>query len=545
MRWVFFLVFIAFLAPLPGQQTDAGPPVDAAKLTTLRALVDSMTAIKGELAQANQRVKASANDTEKKDAQKDAEDLEKRLDEAQRDFERVASGVADSGIDEPTTNKFDLGTELNDLLGPMVQELKKATAQPREIDRLREELARQQKRLDEANGAVDGIKHLMTTLPRSKDSAQDTALRKALQEVLDDWKNTVIDTQGSLKTAGFKLNDAIHNRKSIWEILSHTAESFFMKRGLNILLAIVFFFAAFLGWRAAHPYLLRLSPLHREAARRPFVARAMDVLFHSLAIVMGVIAALMVLYVQGDWLLLGLSLIAIVAVLLAAKNGLPKYYLQARLLLNLGEVREGERVIVNGLPWLVKSINMFTDLVNPALRNGHLRLPIVQIMGMGSRPVSDGEPWFPCKEDDWVLLADGTFGKAVCLGVDFVQLVQLGGVFKTYTTQRFLTENPSSLAKGFRVAAIVKAHPDHRGEAPQIIPDALRTAIEKGLPAIVDIEHVRNVHVEFRALVPGALEFDVMADFDGEVAEKYPALQRAVQRFALQAMNANGWKLGA
>lgn len=540
-----FLFLLAFTCPGHGQQPETGPPADAAKLGTLKALVDSMAAAKAELAQANQRVKSAANDAEKKDAQKDAEDLEKRLDEAQQDFERVATGVEDAGSDEPAATKFDLGTEFNELLGPMVQELKKATAQPREIDRLREEVGRQQKRLDQAKGAVAGLKSMLASLPKGKEGSPDAALRKALEDVLDDWKNTAIDTEGSLRTAAFKLNDAIHNRKSIWELLSYSAESFFMRRGVNILLAIAFFLAAFLGWRAVHPLLLRFSPLHRDAMRRPFVARAMDVVFHSLALVMGVIAALMVLYVQGDWLLLGLSLIAVMTVLLAAKNGLPKYYIQARLLLNLGEVREGERVLVNGLPWQVKSINMFTDLVNPTLRNGHLRLPISQIVGMGSRPVTVSEPWFPCKEDDWVLLADGTFGKAVCLTPEFVQLVQLGGAFKTYTTAHFLAANPVTFANGFRISAIIKVHPDHRADAVSVIPEAVQSAIEKGLAGVVERhDQVRSVKVEFRAVIPDALEFDVVADFDGTIAEKYPALQRAVQRFALQALNANGWKLG-
>lgn len=480
----------------------------------------------------------------KADAKKDAAELQQRLDQAQKDFEAIATGVSQPEQQQPTVVKFDLANEFNDLLGPMVQELKSATEQPRVIERLGMELTFHQKRLEQAKGAVTGLDGILKGLPRGKEGTPEAALRKALLDTQSKWRNVITDAQGSVETARYRLNDAIANRKSLWQILSQTAKSFFLKRGLNLVLAVLVFFGVSLAWRAMHQWFAWISPWHTGAAQRPFAARVLDVGYHALALVMGTLAALLALYVQGDWLLLGLSLIAILGVLLAAKNGLPKYYTQARLLVNLGEVREGERVVVNGLPWQVKSINMFTDLVNPALRNGVLRLPIAQVVGMGSRPVSAGEPWFPCKEDDWVLLADNTFGKAVCLTPEFVQLVQLGGAFKTYTTQRFLGENPVTFTKGFRVSAIIKVHPDHRADALKAIPETVQATIEKGLSTLLDSAQVRSVKVEFRAVIPAALEFDVVADFDGDAAEKYPTLQRAVQRFSLQALNANQWKLG-
>lgn len=146
--------------------------------------------------------------------------------------------------------------------------------------------------------------------------------------------------------------------------------------------------------------------------------------YHALAFVVGAVAALVVLYTVGDWLLLGLGLITLLALLLAAKNGLPHYYTQARLILNLGEVREGERIVLNGLPWQVRSLNMVAELVNPALRHGVLRVPTADLTKLSSRPVEHGDLWFPCREEDWVLLADGTFGKVVMVTSEFVQVVQ-------------------------------------------------------------------------------------------------------------------------
>ncbi|MDB6119947.1 MAG: hypothetical protein JWO08_3728, partial [Verrucomicrobiaceae bacterium] len=542
----FRVLFLLLTMTLMSRGQDAAPPVDAkpSPLITLRALVDSMAALNAQLAQQNQRAKTGESDAIKEAAKKEAGELHQRLGQAQRDFEAIATGVSEPEQQQAAAVKFDLANEVNDLLGPMVLELKTATEQPRVIERLREELAFQQKRAEQAKQAVEELDATLKSVPRAKDGTPEAALRRALLDTQSKWKNAITDAQGRVETARYRLNDAIANRKSLWQTLSLAAKAFFLKRGLNLVLAVLVFFGVSLAWRAMHQWFAWISPWHTGATQRPFAARVLDVGYHAMALVMGTLAALLVLYVQGDWLLLGLSLIALLGLLLAAKNGLPKYYTQARLLVNLGEVREGERVVVNGLPWQVKSINMFTDLINPALRNGLLRLPIAQVVGMGSRPTSTGEPWFPCKEDDWVLLADGTFGKAVCLTPEFVQLVQLGGAFKTYTTPGFVGQNPVTFANGFRVSAIVKVHPDHRADALKTIPEAVQATIEKGLATLVEPDQVRSVKVEFRAVIPAALEFDVVADFDGEAAEKYPTLQRAVQRFCLQALNANQWKLG-
>jgi hypothetical protein len=271
----------------------------------------------------------------------------------------------------------------------------------------------------------------------------------------------------------------------------------------------------------------------------------LDVLYHATALVVGAALSMTVLYSIGDWLLLGLSLVALVALLLAAKNGLPRYYSQARLLLNLGEVREGERVVINGLPWQVRSLNLVSELVNPSLQHGALRIPIAGITGLSSRPYEIGEVWFPCKEGDWVQLADGTFGKAVAVTSEFVQVVQLGGAHKTYTASAFLGQNAVNFTGGFRVTAIVKVHPDHRELVTETIPPMLHEGILEGLLTLVEHQQIKSLKVEFRAVIPNALEFDVVADFDGQVAEKLPTLQRALQQYALATCNAQGWKLGA
>ena len=110
--------------------------------------------------QAVKALKAAVSDAEKKDAQAEADKVEKNLAEAQSEFATVATGITPSEESDSKETKFDVGTELNELFGPMVQDLKKATAQPREIDHLREEVEHERKRLEEANTTVVGLKKL-------------------------------------------------------------------------------------------------------------------------------------------------------------------------------------------------------------------------------------------------------------------------------------------------------------------------------------------------------------------------------------------------
>ncbi len=525
-------------------QTEPPAPKPPTNLATLRALVESMTALRSQLDQQNSKAKSGESEAIKAEAKKEAESIQQRLNQAQDDFESVATGVDDDGDLPPPPGKLDLAAELNDLLGPLMQELKQVTEQPRMIERLRHEVLVNEKRLEISQRAAAKAAELLQAVPKPKGDTPDATLRQALVAAQKKWMGSVSEAQANVEVARLHLSEALTQRKSIWQIISNTAKGFVLTRGLNIVLAVLTFFLGFLGWRSMHGWITRFSPWHRGKGEKPFFARLLDVLYHATALLVGAALSMAVLYTIGDWLLLGLTLIALVALLLAAKNGLPRYYSQARLLLNLGEVREGERVVINGLPWQVRSLNLVTELVNPSLQHGAVRIPIAGMTSLSSRPYEIGEVWFPCQEGDWVQLADGTFGKAVAVTSEFVQVVQLGGAHKTYTTSAFLGQNAVNFTGGFRVTAIVKVHPEHRALATEIIPKELHEGILEGLLSIVEHQQIKSLKVEFRAVIPNALEFDVTADFDGEVAEKLPTLNRALQQYALATCNARGWKLG-
>lgn len=525
--------------------TAPASPAEPANLTTLRTLEATLTSLRAQLEAQNQKARSGENDGVKEAAKKEVEALQARLSQVQRDFETIATGLEAREFEVQAKDaRFDLTSELTELLEPLVHELKSATEQPRVIEQLRGELAFQQRRAELAALAVQNTGQMLAALPKKPaNGSPEAAVMKNLQRTLEKWQSHQRETEAGVQVLDYRLKETLAKRKTIVQLLSQATGTFFLSRWWNVVLAVLVCGGVFAGWRAFQRWLFKRLPWNANDPQRPFVARMVDLAFHVFAFVLATLGVLTVFYVRGDWLLLGLSLIALLALVLAAKNGLPKFYRQARLLMNLGEVREGERVVVNGIPWQVKAINMFTELTNPALKDSSLRLPITQLVGMNSHPHIPGDPWFPCKEGDWVMLNDGTFGKAVNITPEFVQLVQLGGAFRTYTTQRFLNTDPVCLTGGFRVTTIIRIDRSHQPQAAEIAA-ALKDSIHGALASLVESSQVRSVKVEYRGTPGLAMEFEAIADFDGSVAEKYLTLQRAAQNRSLEVCNTHGWRVG-
>jgi small-conductance mechanosensitive channel len=195
------------------------------------------------------------------------------------------------------------------------------------------------------------------------------------------------------------------------------------------------------------------------------------------------------------------------------------------------------------MPWRVDQLNLLTTLTNPAIEGHMLRLPLRRLPGLLSRPVAEREPWFPCRLGDWVLLADDTYGRVVELTPEIVQIVKVGGLHKTYPIAAFLALNPANLSWGFRVNSTFGIDYRHQAQCTEEIPHRLREHIFRGLVEMVGHEPIRSLKVEFKAAGASSLDYEILADFDGTVADKLEVLRRAVQRLAVDACNEHGWTI--
>jgi hypothetical protein len=252
-------------------------------------------------------------------------------------------------------------------------------------------------------------------------------------------------------------------------------------------------------------------------------------------------AALMVLYAFGDWVLLSLVAILLLGVLWSARVALPRYLDELKLVLNLGTVKEGERIIYQGIPWRVEAVGFHAELANPELSGGRIRLPLREAMLLKSRPYGPEERWFPCRKGDWVVLSDATLGVVETQTPEVVELSLLGGSRKTYLVAEFLRQNPTNLAFGFRLSLTCRIDFRHQHESTQIIPGLLRERLFEELQGAGYAVKLETLDVQFSRARTDSLELAILADFSGEAAGDYDPLSRLIHRIALDVCTACGW----
>lgn len=523
-------------APPPSE--EPGPQAssrDERSLETLLALTVSRAEKERRLADVRAELEQTTNEYRKVQLLQAERTLQTELDALQADFESIATGLDVSSFDRTTEEAFDLQTELLNLVQPLVEELKDATEAPRQIERMRGEIDRLMGREQIAVEALRGIERLLGT-------TTDPGLGAALEESRQDWQGRRNEVAARLTVARFQLEKRLADRTSILESTRTAISEFFRTRGLNLLLAVATFFAVLFGIRAAYRRVLRLVRSKSRETRR-FYARLADVLTFGLAGIFALMGALLVLYATGDWVLLGLALLFLLGLVWASKTAIPLFLEQIRLLLDLGTVREHERIVYSGIPYKVTRLSTSTMLTNPELAGGVVRLPLKDLIDLRSRPCSKEEVWFPCKRGDWVLLSDGSRGKVVHQSPEFVQIEPLGGGHVTFPTTDFLGLVPRNLSHGFRVKVRFGIDYAHQAICTTEVPRIMLERLERELAAQYPQEHLLKLGVEFLEAGASSLDYVVLADWDGAAAPAYERCQRAIQRTLVDLCNEQGWNI--
>jgi hypothetical protein len=396
------------------------PPEEAARNERLGAILQTIGSTEAERAEIAKRRKAAPTDADTKQLGEDLARVSRRLEELRMAFEELATGgVSAATLEQRAEEKpFDWKEELEDVLCPLLHEIKQLTERPRTIERLRTELAVYQDRLQTADRAL-------VRLDESLGQADSASVKKALTELKQSWTSRRADAESRLQRVGGQLERLlVPEAEDSREILAALRE-FLGGRGLNALLALAGFFITYALLAYAGNLVVRTFMQRREAQTRR-LAKAGGILFRTFSFLAALLVAMAVLYVRGDWLILGLLILMLLGLALSLRNTLPHYVDHVRILLNLGGVREGERVVHRGIPWRVKSLNIYSTLHNPLLSGGTVRVPIDEMAKLQSRQYVAEEPWFPSRENDFVILDGDVFGKVLVQTPDIVQLQVIG-----------------------------------------------------------------------------------------------------------------------
>jgi len=535
-------VFMLFMPMIGHGQADPAAVVTTAAETaadtdTLATLV-SFVKLRNELLQdikaLNKQIDSEQSEAEKVKLKQELEKLESDLRATKRNLENIAAGVDISRLRAEKEEEFNFQKEIFALLKPALDEMREMTSHVRQKSDLREKIVYYEERLPVIEQALANINRL-------QEQSKDKSLKKSLKATAGIWRKQQAFMQSELQAARLELEKLEAAETSIAEASHSYLKSFFQKRGLYLTEALLLVLAILLLSRLSYAAMQRYIPGFRKK-HRSFRVRLVELAHRILTVIMVIFGPMIVFYLVEDWVLFSLGILLLLGMALTLRQALPLYWHQVQLFLNIGSVREGERVLMEGLPWLVERINIYCTFSNP-MADISQRLPIADLIDLKSRPAKRDEPWFPCKKGDWVILSDGVRGKVIGISHELVQLVERGGAQLTYQTSDFLAKSPRNLVTNFRIKETLGISYSLQKESTTSILETLHRYIQQRAEQEGYGEQLLNLRVEFAQAGNSSLDLAVIADFKGELGDLYNRLRRAIQRWGVDACTEYGWEI--
>ena len=477
-----------------------------------------------------------ANEQDKDDLRRQADDLTSDIQQLRTTLESIAIGGVDTSLFVPTEEEPE-GNWREDvalIAQPVIDSLKELTEKPRKLKELNDLIALRQLELDTANQALANMR------PEAAQVA-DAELDNTLQRFVKTWEGRRDDATNAIEIARFQIAD-LRGDKSIPQTIIEALIGFVKGRGLTILLAILSALAVWFGVRfLLRGYRASLLDNTESESRTRYRLAAYSV--HALTFVLILIAIFVVFYERGDVLLLGLLILLIIGLALGIRNLLPRYVSEARLLLNIGAMRETERVVYRELPWRVESINMFTVLRNPEL-HGVLRIPLAEFHGVTSRPAGN-DSWFPTSRGDIVLVDDDTLLEVIDQNPDTVELRYRGGQMISVPTRDFYKRSMTNLSRGGTFGVINTFGVDYELQdiSHDKVPKALRDTIRQTLAKSDLTNFVKDVLVELDEVSASSLNYWIFVTMDSKAAKSYLHIQRLVQKACVETCSREHWSI--
>ena len=518
--------------PAPAAPVAASSPDT---LETLDALVALRAQLRGDIESLLAERGAESNATAQAALDQQIAELSEDLAATETNFAEIATGadlalLAGDAEEQP----FNFQEELFSLAEPLIKEMKGLTSHVRAKTVQRDRIAFFEERLPVVESALDNLTKLLSASPSAE-------LRAQLERMQEDWRKQQTFMSSQLQSARLQLTTLESDEVSLGEASQSYIKSFVNKRGRYLGLAVLTVLGVLLLGRLVQSALSRwLLAYSRDV--RSFQMRLLDLIVRMLVGIGVIVGPMVVFYLNEDWMLFSLSVLLLLGVALTLRAAIPRFWNQIQLFLNVGSVREGERLEIDGMPWRVKQINFFSTLENPAT-GLQLRLKIDDLVDRRSRPLAPHEPWFPCELGDWVRFENGWRGRVVGVSTELVRLVERGGAQRTMTTGDFLAAGPTNLSTNFRLRETVGVSYDHIAEATGSMLEVLQDFVAERIEAEGYGDDLLNLRVEFERANDSSLDLLVIADFDGSRADIYNRLRRALQRWCVAACHANGWDI--
>jgi small-conductance mechanosensitive channel len=433
--------------------------------------------------------------------------------------------------DEKTTWQEDIV----DVIKPLADSLKSVTRRPRQIAELRSQLLV----IDQKQSALQDALGKFGIFDQA-DLQGSAAVYVA--DLREGWTEDLQQLEGEELIANRQLQELLGDKEGTFSGIVPSLKRFVLGTGLTLLLAVVVSVAMYFFMRSVW-WFIEKKIVSKETRRKSTVYRFVSYMYHLLTAIIVILSIFIVLYVREDLLLLALASLLLAGLLLNIKQFLPRYFSEARLLLNLGSVREEERVIYNGLPWQVKSLNLHTVLHNPAL-DGIVRLPLGVVRELVSRPVRNNL-WFPSQRGDYIILPDGLLGQVKYQTPDLVEVTVKGGMAQTFTTPDFYGLNIINLSRDKTFGVSVTFGLDYSLQSIVVkeIPEALHSAITEKLKNSDLAKEMVSLLVELSEANASSLDFIIFGSFQNSCASSYYRIERLFLQTCVEVSNERDWTI--
>ena len=514
------------------KEKSGDPPSDPQKIRQILLLLSDQTL----------RIEKELDDLKNmpstKTVNKQREKLILQLDGLNRNFESLATQLQTEDFYLDKKEDSGWGKELEGLILPLLEAVSDVTEKPRKIERLKKRVAALETQLQMFEVGQNNIKSLLAMDSQALDpkSSKTEKYLSTLESLSNKYNIELVEVK--LEEARRNLESELESSESIWDAVTRTIKDFFKHRGLNLLITVAIFFALWYLLTKLRVFIVGEKSFIKIP---PWTRKLLITAYSVLVLMLCVVSSLVALYFLNDWLLLSVIILFMLALFWASRQFIPRLFQEVRLALNLGTVKEKERLIWNGVPWEVANIGIQATLVNPRLDGGQLQLPLGELIGKLSRPIVEDEPWFPSQTGDWMLLSDGTYGRVEQQTMEQVVLHLKGSTLKFYSTPEFLSTTPMNLSKGFRYD--IEFGLDYGvqsricDEIPKLFEKGLWTHLErhyqKGSP---DFTYTK---VSFDNAGSSALNLKVIIEVEGRCAESYEEIQRDIQSTLVRICNEN------
>lgn len=530
-------------APTQEQATQQQEELDSRQqlIRSLLSLSETLESRKARITELFIELESIEEETDRAALEAEVEELANEIIQAGDEIEIVVLGLQsreylEIGQEQSEEDTFDLGKEISRIFQPLVVSLERATEPSRRMEELRQLSNRTKRRQEVAQTTLDSIAQF---------KQDGTEYPEALQDRLTNFQNLWTTRHQEAVDLGIALDEQLEaaNRAKGNTFVEFAEDfgDFVFNRGTSLLIAL----GSSIGFLILCQ-LLRMGLMNYYRTRHTGVLSAPIRIAGMLLSMIGVIGALMIAItifnIRHDWLMLAMSLLLALAISWSFVRALPTLIEEMRVLLNLGSVREGERTIVNGVPYRIDRLSMYSKLVNPALNGGSLIFPVREMINMHSRPVLDGEAWFPTNIGDWIV-RDGKHYEVMNQTPEHVIIRGPGGSEDFVPVEEFLGTLFESLSNGYCRSHTVGLSYKHLALAKDEIPQTLSEAVHKHVINRIGAENVVGVSTRLADLGSSSLDFKVILEIGPGQGNHWKVLETDITLGAVDACLEKGWDI--